>query len=98
MANLEILQKEARDGFNTFLKKSCGHYAPHLLDSDNNDGEVFRDGLEKLLTHTYTQAIQDAKDAMPKKSIDDDLKYFKGKNDYRAEALTALDALITKEV
>lgn len=53
MTNLETLQKEARDGFNTFLKESCGHYAPHLLDSDNNDGEVFRDGLEKLLTQAF---------------------------------------------
>jgi len=40
MNHEEIIEK-----FNEFIKKWCGDNAPHLLDSDENDGEEFREAL-----------------------------------------------------
>ena len=34
--------------FNKFIKKWCGNNFPHLIDSDENDGEEFRDKLRDL--------------------------------------------------
>lgn len=35
--------------FNTFIKKWCGDHYPHLIDTDENDGEAFRKLLRKHL-------------------------------------------------
>ncbi len=36
--------------FKAFIIKWCGESAPHLLDSDENDAERFRDSIRTLLT------------------------------------------------
>ena len=49
--NLIPLKKEIEeliDEFNDFIKKWCGNSYPHLIDSDENDGEVFRDNIKLL--------------------------------------------------
>lgn len=35
--------------FNKFIEKWCGNSFPHLIDSDGNDGERFRDKLRELI-------------------------------------------------
>lgn len=35
--------------FNEFIEIWCGDAFPHLIDSDENDGEVFRIKLRKLV-------------------------------------------------
>ena len=34
--------------FNNFIKKWCGDHYPHLIDSDENEGEFFREKLRRL--------------------------------------------------
>ena len=34
--------EEIQEKFNGFIKKWCGNYYPHLIDTDENDGEEFR--------------------------------------------------------
>jgi len=36
------------DSFNKFIDKWCGNMKGHLLDSDDNDGEFFRNKLRKF--------------------------------------------------
>ena len=36
---------ELVDKFNQFIKKWCGDKFPHLIDSDENDGESFREAI-----------------------------------------------------
>ena len=36
------------DKFNEFIKNWCGDSYPHLIDSDDNDGEFFRNELKEL--------------------------------------------------
>ena len=38
--------------FNAFIKKWCGSNAPHLLDTDENDGEYFRELLRNHILNT----------------------------------------------
>lgn len=39
--------------FNEFIEKWCGNSAPHLLDSDDNDGEFFRRKLSDVDSRGY---------------------------------------------
>ena len=43
MEEIKVVSK-----FNDFIKKWCGNNYPHLIDSDENDGEAFRKELRKL--------------------------------------------------
>lgn len=45
-----IKMKQITKEFNKFIKKWCGNNYPHLIDSDENDGEMFRELLEKTYT------------------------------------------------
>lgn len=60
---------------NPFIEKWCGDNAPHLLDSDENDGERLRADINRLLvearidelktlmakhSRTYTQTVTDS--------------------------------------
>jgi hypothetical protein len=42
---METKQQEIVEDFDNFIKKWCGGMKAHLLDSDDNDGEYFRDRL-----------------------------------------------------
>lgn len=55
------LKKEARERFNKFIKKWCGNYFPHLIDSDENDGEEYRLELDELINKA-TQAERERSD------------------------------------
>jgi len=37
--------------FNEFIMKWCGNNRGHLIDSDDNDGEKFRDKIRKFALH-----------------------------------------------
>lgn len=37
------------EDFNSFIKKWCGSNFPHLIDSDENDGERFRQKIEQAI-------------------------------------------------
>ena len=39
---MNINQKNWEESVNSFIKKWCGDNAPHLLDTDENDGEKLR--------------------------------------------------------
>ena len=41
--------KEIVEEFNKFIKKWTGNSYPHLIDSDENDGEIFRRLIEKSI-------------------------------------------------
>ncbi len=43
--------------FNIFIKKWCGNDYPHLIDSDENDGERFREKLRNLISKQKVKAI-----------------------------------------
>ena len=67
--NLIHLKKEIEeliDEFNDFIKKWCGNSYPHLIDSDENDGEVFRDNIKLLFHKTQLQGYQLAVDDFEK--------------------------------
>ena len=44
----EEKESEIVEKFNVFIKKWCGNSYPHLIDSDDNDGEDFRDEIKSL--------------------------------------------------
>jgi translation initiation factor 2B subunit (eIF-2B alpha/beta/delta family) len=48
--------------FNSFIKKWCGSNYPHLIDSDENDGEQFRD----LIIERIAKLKQELADANAK--------------------------------
>ena len=48
--------EEIQKKFNRFIEKWCGVNFPHLIDSDENDGEEFREELRTALTETDQQA------------------------------------------
>ena len=37
------------EDFNEFIKKWCGSSYPHLIDNDENDGELFRQKLRDMI-------------------------------------------------
>lgn len=45
------------EDFNLFIKKWCGNNYPHLIDSDENDGEIFRDKLRNLMGNCNTSLV-----------------------------------------
>lgn len=54
---MKPLPENMRERVDTFISKWCGEYAPHLLDSDENDGERLRVYLEALLEEVHQQSI-----------------------------------------
>jgi hypothetical protein len=44
--------KTIEEEFNTFIKKWCGNSYPYLIDSDENDGERFREKLRNTTDKT----------------------------------------------
>lgn len=42
-------EKDVIEAFNKFIKKWCGDSYPHLIDSDENDGQFMRDKIIELL-------------------------------------------------
>lgn len=66
MTSLQNLQAEVREKFNAFIKEYCGTWYPHLIDSDDNDGEFFRDYLDNFATNIYSMTLQQALGKVPK--------------------------------
>ena len=54
--NIPERVEEIQKKFNRFIEKWCGVNFPHLIDSDENDGEEFREELRTALTETDQQA------------------------------------------
>lgn len=42
-------EKDVFEAFDKFIKKWCGDYYPHLIDSDENDGQFIRDKIASKL-------------------------------------------------
>jgi hypothetical protein len=56
------MSKETREiltnadiAINSFIKKWCGDNAPHLLDSDDNDGERLRKTVDRLIAEKVAE-------------------------------------------
>ena len=49
----EQLKEEIINKFNNFIQKWCGSSYPHLIDTDENDGEEFRDDLRSIISKGY---------------------------------------------
>lgn len=43
-------EPDLMEAFNKFIQKWCGGYYPHLIDSDENDGEFIRQKIAALTT------------------------------------------------
>ena len=50
------------DEFNKFIKKWCGNSYPHLIDTDENDGERFRSLLREALQKERERIIKEIKE------------------------------------
>lgn len=46
---MEEIKKKARDEFDGFLKGTFPEFAPHLIDTDENAGERFREKLDSII-------------------------------------------------
>lgn len=46
---MEEIKKQARDEFDGFLKETFPEFAPHLIDTDENAGERFRETLDSII-------------------------------------------------
>ena len=57
--NIPERVEEIQKKFNRFIEKWCGVNFPHLIDSDENDGEEFREELRTALTETDQQAREE---------------------------------------
>lgn len=42
-----------------FIEKWCGDNAPHLLDSDENDGETLREAIRDKVSHAAANQLND---------------------------------------
>lgn len=71
---IELIEK-----FNAFIKKWCGDSYPHLIDSDENDGEDFR---QSILTALQREPLDAVKVHVALDELDRRMK-FPG-NNYRA--------------
>ena len=60
--------EEIIDAFNSFIEKWCGNSFAHLIDSDDNDGERFREKLRKhdsqVRKESLAQGQRDADDLL----------------------------------
>lgn len=61
--NIPERVEEIQKKFNRFIEKWCGVNFPHLIDSDENDGEEFREELRTALTETDQQARDEEKES-----------------------------------
>ena len=50
-------KKTLEEEFNSFIKKWCGDSYPHLIDSDQNDGERFRELLREQISEESLKNI-----------------------------------------
>jgi soluble cytochrome b562 len=50
---------ELEDRFNKFIKDWCGKMSGHLLDSDENDGQRFRDAIWNEQMKVYRQGAKE---------------------------------------
>lgn len=50
---------------NLFIKRYCGEYVPHLLDSDENDGQRLRDFISQEKERSRNEAIDECVNALP---------------------------------
>ena len=53
--------------FNRFIEKWCGENYPHLIDTDDNDGQFVRD----FITQQRTNLISEIREKMPGKCSED---------------------------
>lgn len=72
---MDINKDELIEEFDKFISKWCGNLSAHLLDSDDNDGEEFRDKIRGLKMGKF----KPVKNTMKQKSyvvvaIEEDLK------------------------
>jgi len=52
-------EEQLIEDFNEFIKKWCGNYYPHLIDSDDNDGEEFRDKIRATIRTAREDLIRE---------------------------------------
>lgn len=50
--------KDLQDKFNAFIKKWTGDSFPHLIDTDENDGEEFRWEIEEALLQARESGVK----------------------------------------
>lgn len=55
MTNNTPVNTSAVEEFNDFIRKYCGENSAHLLDSDENDGQRFRDKLSMVSDSTLRE-------------------------------------------
>ncbi len=60
-------EEEIIERFNLFIKKWCGSSFPHLIDSDENEGEEFRDFVREAIS-AYREKVKMAIERIPERS------------------------------
>lgn len=102
MNNLERLKEEARENLADFMGDLGIASKPTEIFQANR---VLGARIEELITHVYTQAIEDAKSSVPREDkkqpelgapLDDYVRA--GWNSCRTEALTALTSLVDEGI
>jgi predicted metal-binding protein len=46
-----LVKQELEKDFNIFIEKWCGTNYAHLIDTDENDGEIFREKLRNAINN-----------------------------------------------
>ena len=100
---LTKLLVESEEKINVFLKKWTGSNYPHLVDTDDNDGEFLRCDVDELIRKAYLLGLERAKECLPEKKeefLDGTRDQFVrrgmsvGHNDCCEEMTKALDSAI----
>lgn len=106
MTTLEQLKKEAIEKFNVFIKDWTEHNYSHLIDTDDNDGQFFRDFLDSFAAKCFLAGemagIENAIKALPERSVRHEDPHFKDENvgyqTCRLETRKRLEALLSQDV
>jgi len=62
--------KTFEEQFDSFLRKWCSNYYPHLCDTDENDGQALRDFVEE--NYIEKQKVRETINVVTKKWTDSD--------------------------
>lgn len=103
---LEELGDEAVEKFNLFIKDWTGTWYPHLIDTDDNEGQFFRNYLDSFAEKVWGLALDACRENLPEERDHHCAKCGSGEfcmcaemkyewNACRKEALDAIDSLRT---
>lgn len=96
-------EEDVIKAFNKFIKKWCGKYYSHLIDSDEQDGQFMREKIEDAISQAVAQAreevIEDVRNLLDEyNEMDDNAMQFElriRKPIEFAKALQSLSAIAT---